>query len=44
VHAFAFQILETRPSLWVVLVSAIALVVIGMQLTGFINVKRSKTS
>ena len=34
-HAFAFQILETRPSLWVVVVSAITLVVIGMQLTGF---------
>ncbi len=43
-HAFAFQVLETRPPLWILVISAVALVVIGMQLTGLAKVKRSNTS
>lgn len=42
VHAFAFQILETRPPLWIVLVSAATVTVISMQVIAFCKVKRSK--
>jgi len=35
IHAFAFQVLESRPSPWIILVTVVTAVVTGLQLTAF---------
>lgn len=43
-HAFAFQILESRQSVWVILVVLITAAVAGLQIAGFRKVRARKTT
>jgi len=39
IHAFAFQVLESRPSPWIILVTVVTAVVTGLQVTAFVKTR-----
>jgi DMSO/TMAO reductase YedYZ heme-binding membrane subunit len=38
-HAFAFQVLESRPSPWIILVAVVTLAVVSLQIIGLLKVR-----